>query len=388
MTDVYEWNKYIIRKHSIGKGSFSKVYHGHHKETKIEIALKKILFQPLQDNIKDKVISEINILQKMDHPNIMKLYEYRFEGNYIYLVTEYCNNKDLQYWMKTEHSNQERTEIITQIVNGIQYMHRNNILHRDIKPENILLHNGVIKICDFGFSTVIKEQQQMMRTICGTPLFMSPELLFMKPYTIKSDIWSLGILFYMLCYTIHPFGTLVSLDDYRIKIKRSVIYTTIDEISYIVSMIEQMLSYNQNRRPDIDTIAQIIAQKTCMIVYEESNDIVKNEIVKNEDMTKDQLLQRINELEYELFEVEERDSQLCCFGSDSPAITGRGRTNSGYELTITNDYFTPPELQLGAAHISKRTPDSVRSCSIPSSSGSFLSSSIEKISAFFSFGKK
>ena len=73
------------------------------------------------------------------------------------------------------------------------------------------------------------------------------------------------------------------------------------------------------------------------------------------------MLQRINELEYEIFELEERDSQSCCFGSDSPAITGRGRTNSGYELTITNDYFTPPELQLGAVHIPKRTPDSVRS---------------------------
>ena len=387
MTDVYEWNKYIIRKHSIGKGSFSKVYYGHHKETKMEIALKRILFRNLQDNIKDKVISEINILQKMDHPNIMKLYEYRFEGDYIYLVTEYCNNKDLRQWMQTEHTNEETIDVISQIVHGVQYMHQNNILHRDIKPENILIHNDVIKICDFGFSTIIKEQHQMMRTICGTPLFMSPELLFMKPYTIKSDIWSLGVLFYMLCYRLHPYGKLISLDDYRIKIKRTVIYTSIDAISYIITMISQMLSYDQDKRPDIDTIVQIITQKTCEPVQEE----VKNEIVKNEDMTKDQLLQRINELEYEIFELEERDSQSCCFGSDSPAITGRGRTNSGYELTITNDYFTPPELQLGAVNIPKRTPDSVRSCSFrsrSSSSGSFLSSSIEKISAFFSFGKK
>ena len=90
--DTYEWNNYIIEKKSIGRGSFSKVYYGYHKDTKIEIALKKILFTALQNAIKDKVISEINILQKMDHLHIIKLYEYKFDGDYILLVTEYCKD--------------------------------------------------------------------------------------------------------------------------------------------------------------------------------------------------------------------------------------------------------------------------------------------------------
>jgi serine/threonine-protein kinase ULK/ATG1 len=70
---TFEWNNYIIYKQAIGKGSFSKVYYGYHKETRMEIALKKIAFSKLQDIIKDKVVSEINILQRLDHVNIMKL---------------------------------------------------------------------------------------------------------------------------------------------------------------------------------------------------------------------------------------------------------------------------------------------------------------------------
>jgi serine/threonine protein kinase len=395
MTDAetFAWNNYIIKKRFIGKGSFSKVYYGYHSETKMEIAMKKIRFTSLQNTIKDKVISEINILKKMNHDNIMKLYEYRFDGDYIVLITEYCNEKDIGEWMKVAHNTDEILAMITQIVTGVAYMHSQLILHRDIKPENILIHNGVVKICDFGFSTIIKEHAQMMQTICGTPLFMSPELLFMKPYTMKSDIWSLGVLFYMMCYRAHPFGIIISLDDYRIKIKRAVIYISIDAIPYIVGMLEQMLSYDAEKRPEIDQIVQIITQKTVAQVDYTNQPI--NEVVSNEHLSRNQLLERINELEADIFELEEHIDEKrssCCFGVDSPAVTGRGRTNSGYELSITSDYFTPPELQLGAVSIPKMSSSSrtcsIRSRSSKSSPGSFLSSSIEKLSAFFSFGKK
>jgi serine/threonine-protein kinase ULK/ATG1 len=364
----------------------------------MEIAMKKIRFTSLQNTIKDKVISEINILKQMNHDNIMKLYEYRFDGDYIVLITEYCNERDIGEWMKVAHTTDEILAMITQIVTGVAYMHSQLILHRDIKPENILLHNGVVKICDFGFSTVIKEHAQMMQTICGTPLFMSPELLFMKPYTMKSDIWSLGVLFYMMCYRVHPFGIIMSLDDYRVKIKRAVIYMSIDDIPYIVGMVEQMLSYDAKKRPEMDQLVQMIVQKTHNEVHDEvkGTSCIVNEVVSNEYLSRNQLLERINELEADIFELEEhideKKSSSCCFGIDSPAVTGRGRTNSGYELSITSDYFTPPELQLGGVSIPKQMASS-RSCSIrsrssKSSPGSFLSSSIEKLSAFFSFSKK
>ena len=370
-SNTFIWNNYIIKNGSIGKGSFSKVYYGYHKDTKIEIALKKILFTSLQSSIKEKVISEINILQKMNHINIIKLYEYKFDGDYIYLITEYCKDKDLDKWMKNDRTIEEITDMIKQITNGIYYMHSNHILHRDIKPENILLHNGIVKICDFGFSIIIKENRQMMKTICGTPLFMSPELLFMKSYTINSEIWALGILFYMMIYKIHPFGIPDSLSDYRLKIKRKIVFIQINEIDYIIKMIEMMLSYDTEIRPSIETIYKILENKSI----DEKDE--KDDKEDKED-TREDLLQRINELEYEIFELEERADQTssCCFGTE---ITGRGRTNNGYELAINNDYFTPPNIGISIPKKSKSQPSSYSK----SNPVSFLSNSLDKITALF-----
>jgi serine/threonine protein kinase len=344
--DTYEWNNYIIEKKSIGRGSFSKVYYGYHKDTKIEIALKKILFTALQNAIKDKVISEINILQKMDHLHIIKLYEYKFDGDYILLVTEYCKD-NLEKWMRNPHTIEEKIEIMKQITNGIGYMHSNNILHRDIKPENILLHNGIIKICDFGFSTIIKENHQMMRTICGTPLFMSPEMLFMKPYTIKSEIWALGILFYMIIYRLHPFGILESLSDYRIKIKRQIIFIPINDHEYIDKLIEMMLSHETEIRPTVKKIIKILERET--IDNDDDDDDHINEF--NE-----------NELQFDEKNDESMEKSTCCFGT--------GRSRYELSLTINNDYFTPPTKSFSQPS----QPDRSRSNSTGSSSfSSFFS---------------
>ena len=146
-------DQYLIKK-KIGKGSFSTVYYGIHKHTQKEIALKKIEFGKLQNYVKNKVISEINILQQMNHKNIIKLYDYKCEGEYIYLIMEYCD-EDLDQWMDQDHTLNEKIDIITQITNGFVYLHDKNVVHRDIKPANILLKDNIIKICDFGSAKVL-----------------------------------------------------------------------------------------------------------------------------------------------------------------------------------------------------------------------------------------
>ena len=381
-SSFFEWNKYIINRKSIGRGTYSKVYQGYHKETKVEIAMKKILFNKLQSNVKDKVISEINILQKMNHNNIMKLYEYKFEGEYIILITEFCNNGDLSNWIKIHHSKEENEDIIKQITKGVKYLHNNNILHRDIKPENILLHNGIVKICDFGFSIIIKENLQMFSTICGTPLFMSPEILFLKPYTIKSEIWSLGILYFMILYHIHPFGNLQSLDDYRIKIKNKIIYLSIDKMNHIIELIKRMLNYKDNDRPDINTVSNILNNISEDIFEFELNDMVPLKKINKsipipESITSEYKENDINivlesipssleekkkifELEEHIFKLESiikekginKTNSSCCFtfcnnelSDDESHITGYVKTNKNYENDYKNlktDYFTPP----------------------------------------------
>ena len=441
---TFEWNQYIIYKNAIGRGTYSKVYHGYHKETKKEVAFKKIHFTKLHNNVKDKVISEINILQKMDHINIMKMYEYKFDGDYMMIVTEYCKDGDLDLWMKKNNTMEEKLNIIKQTLIGIEYMHKNNILHRDIKPQNILLHNNIVKICDFGFSTTIKENNMMFNTICGTPLYMSPEILFLKPYTVMSEIWALGILFYTILYHVHPFGTLISLDDYRVKISLStkdnyIQFKPIDGNEYIVDIIKSMLRYRMTDRPNITTIIIRIDKKITNEIYNENNLLEINyedtNIINNSPKLKPLSLStfnspklkplsqysspilspspinRINELEEEVFRLETiiKEKELnkscvsCCFDTENTEsdVTGRGRTNKGYEnITIDKDYFTPPSISnMKSMPINITMQNSPKLASLPSSyesnsSGksldkpkSFLSSSIDKITTFFSLKK-
>lgn len=108
------------------------------------------MFSKLDNIIKTKVISEINILQQMNHVNIMKLYDYKFDGDYLVLIMEYCNNQHIETFLEKNPSTLDIQDKIKQIINGMDYLHSHNIFHRDIKPQNILLHDGTIKIADFG----------------------------------------------------------------------------------------------------------------------------------------------------------------------------------------------------------------------------------------------
>lgn len=261
MNDYFSWNSYYIHKRAIGEGSCSKVYYGVHKNKNQEVAIKKIAFDQLEDKLKVRAIKEISILQSINHPNIIKLYDYKFDRNKLLLITEYCNHGNLQDWIKKENKlPQEVLSVIKQILEGINYLHSNKIIHRDIKPQNILIQEPlIIKLCDFGFSQTFKEEINMFQTICGTPLFMSPEILKMQPYTIKSEIWSLGVLFYNIFFNSHPYGELESVNDYRSKLQTEL---TIPEIllfdielnQTIQQLIKNMLSLEPENRLSIQEI--------------------------------------------------------------------------------------------------------------------------------------
>jgi len=262
-----EWREYTLNTSPIGKGMYSKVYYGVHRETGREIALKKIFFNKLENKIKDRVITEINILQRLNHTNIIKLYDYKFDGEYILLIMEYCNGGDLKKWMKSHNSNEEEIlKVLRQIISSIDYLHKNGVMHRDIKPENIIFHNDEIKICDFGFSTLIKDNTELFDTMCGTPLYMSPEILFLQKYNIYSEIWSLGVLFYTILFKRHPFGELENIEDYRNKIREKFIIEFNEKdteykeesILKIIETTKNMLSYDYNNRPSIHHIHSFI----------------------------------------------------------------------------------------------------------------------------------
>ena len=228
-------SKNIELMNKIGKGAYGDVFMGINTKTKEIYAIKKITKKQLEsETIYQYFNNEIFILKHLNHPNIVKfksLTEYKSD---YYLSTEYCNGGNLEHAMKyhIDTYNRPITEeiaryFISNILIGITYLNKNNLIHRDIKSDNILLHyeneedlithnflKAKIKIIDFGFARYL-EQDELAGSLVGTPMYMEPSILktFMTSksrvvdgfYDKKVDVWSLGILTYELLIGIVPF---------------------------------------------------------------------------------------------------------------------------------------------------------------------------------------
>ena len=190
---------------TLGEGAFAKVKLATHNQTKQKIAIKIIdKLKLLKDEIDiQRIKKEISILKKIRHSNIIQLYEIMESKHNLYIVIEYCEGKELfDYIVKHKRLNEKEACILfQQLINGVDYLHKQGIIHRDLKPENILLDtNNNIKLSDFGLSTFYTKNT-LLKTPCGTPTYAPPEMLRGDEYNGEcSDIWSCGVILYaMLC---------------------------------------------------------------------------------------------------------------------------------------------------------------------------------------------
>jgi len=194
-------------KEVIGKGKFGVVYLGIHKKTQKQVAVKVINknnIKTLED--KELVKIEIDILKLCHHQNIVRLLDHLENLDYIYIIIEYIEGGTLGQYIKKNNFNfteQQASNIIYQIAQGVKYLHSYGIVHRDLKPDNILITQpndlGVIKIMDFGLSRILSPQEKLVDGF-GTLSYVAPEVLLRAPYNKEVDIWSLGvILYYILC---------------------------------------------------------------------------------------------------------------------------------------------------------------------------------------------
>ena len=194
----------------IGKGAFGKVNLGLNILTGRVVAIKSFNKENIINEIsKKKILYETNLMRKLRHPSITKILETFETEKYMLIIMEYISGGNLQSFVKKRRKLGEKTAkiLFKQIIDGIKYIHSQNIVHRDIKLENILIDlNNNIKICDFGVGKLIN-QNLILHDQCGTPVYMAPEIIKDKGYLgFPVDIWSSGIALYIMLSGNVPFN--------------------------------------------------------------------------------------------------------------------------------------------------------------------------------------
>ncbi|XP_032724456.1 serine/threonine-protein kinase SIK3 isoform X6 [Lontra canadensis] len=193
---------------TIGKGNFAVVKRATHLVTKAKVAIKIIDKTQLDEENLKKIFREVQIMKMLCHPHIIRLYQVMETERMIYLVTEYASGGEIFDHLVAHGrmAEKEARRKFKQIVTAVYFCHCRNIVHRDLKAENLLLDANLnIKIADFGFSNLFTPGQ-LLKTWCGSPPYAAPELFEGKEYDgPKVDIWSLGVVLYVLVCGALPF---------------------------------------------------------------------------------------------------------------------------------------------------------------------------------------
>lgn len=246
---------YILIK-EIGSGGFAKVYQSLHIPTGEKVAIKvlnKLLFQEGSLNSK-RLQREISILKIVKHKNIIKLYEVMETPQKIYLVMELCEKGELFEYISSRKKLDEviALKFFHQIVNAINYLHKQNIVHRDLKPENMLLdENYELKIIDFGISATYSD---LLSTPCGTVVYAPPEMHYGIDYNgMLSDVWSCGVVLYAMVCGYLPFNE--ENEDKNVENIVNGVFEIPEWVSdQCKDMIKGCLNKDPNKRFDIDKI--------------------------------------------------------------------------------------------------------------------------------------
>lgn len=240
--------KYDI-KALIGRGNFSKVVRVEHKNTKQPYAIKMI------DRLEGKEVfeSEVAVLRRVKHTYIIQLIEVFESKDKVYMVMELATGGELfdRIIAKGSFSERDATRVLKMVLEGVHYLHGLGITHRDLKPENLLYyhpgHDSKIMITDFGLSASRKGPEQFMRTTCGTPEYIAPEIIARKPYNCQVDMWAIGVITYILLSGTMPFDDENKTRLYRLILKAK--YSYVGEVSYQYLFPVVFFTLQKNKQP-------------------------------------------------------------------------------------------------------------------------------------------
>ncbi|KAI7738657.1 hypothetical protein M8C21_021954 [Ambrosia artemisiifolia] len=242
---VRKVGKYEVGR-TIGEGTFAKVKFAQNTETGESVAMKLLdRATIIKHKMVDQIKREISIMKLVRHPNVVRLHEVLASRTKIYIILEFITGGEL-FDKIVRHgrlSEAESRRYFQQLIDGVEYCHSKGVYHRDLKPENLLLDSqGNLKISDFGLSAAPAEGVSILRTTCGTPNYVAPEVLSHKGYNgALADVWSCGVILYVLMAGYLPF------DEMDLT-------TLYDKALGAKSLIHRILDTNPETRISIEEI--------------------------------------------------------------------------------------------------------------------------------------
>ncbi|MEJ1270576.1 NIMA (never in mitosis gene a)-related expressed kinase 2 [Cricetulus griseus] len=256
--------------HSIGTGSYGRCRKIRRKSDGKILVWKELDYGSMTEAEKQMLVSEVNLLRELKHPNIVRYYDRIIDrtNTTLYIVMEYCEGGDLASVITKGTKDRQYLEeefvlrVMTQLTLALKECHRRSdgghtVLHRDLKPANVFLdskHN--VKLGDFGLARILNHDSSFAKTFVGTPYYMSPEQMSRLSYNEKSDIWSLGCLLYELCALMPPF-TAFNQKELAGKIRegrfRRIPYRYSDGLNDIIT---RMLNLKDYHRPSVEEILE------------------------------------------------------------------------------------------------------------------------------------
>ncbi|RDX82355.1 CBL-interacting protein kinase 5, partial [Mucuna pruriens] len=245
----------------LGQGNFAKVYHARNLKTGQSVAIKVLnKDMVMRVGLKEQIKREISVMRLVKHPNIVQLYEVMASKTKIYFALELVKGGELfDKVIRGKLREDVARKYFQQLIDAVNHCHSRGVYHRDLKPENLLLdENGDLKVSDFGLSALLESRKKdgLLHTTCGTPAYVAPEVIRKKGYDgAKADIWSCGVILYVLLAGFLPFNDKNLMEMYR-KIIRADVKFPQWFSPYARMLVYRILDPNPNTRIGIDKIVQ------------------------------------------------------------------------------------------------------------------------------------